>query len=112
MSLPEVMLWKRLRGRQLEGFYFRRQHPVGRYVLDFYCDAAKLAIEIDGSQHAEGDRPQRDIERDEWFAAHGIGTLRFAAVDVLMGLDGVLRGILEVVRERLEGKSRRASWRL
>src|SRR5258708_6172118 len=87
LSLPEVLLWKELRGRRLEGFYFRRQHPMGRYVLDFYCDAAKLAIEIDGQQHTLGDHPQRDDERDDWFLARGILTLRFPAIDMLTESD-------------------------
>jgi very-short-patch-repair endonuclease len=83
LSLPEAMLWRRIRGRQLEGLYFRRQHPIGRYVLDFYCDAARLAMEIDGSHHGEGDQPERDRQRDEWCAAEGIETLRIPAADVL-----------------------------
>jgi very-short-patch-repair endonuclease len=57
LSLPEVIVWQNLRGRRLEGVRFRRQHPVGRYVLDFYCDEARLAVEIDGQQHSTEDRP-------------------------------------------------------
>ena len=59
ISLPEVLLWNLLR-REPEGGKFRRQHPVGVYVLDFYCAEAKVGIEIDGIAHDMGDRPQRD----------------------------------------------------
>jgi len=51
MTLPEVVLWQHLRGRHFSGPRFRRQHPAGPYVLDFYCPAAKLAVEIDGYVH-------------------------------------------------------------
>jgi very-short-patch-repair endonuclease len=101
MSLPEVILWQHIRGDRLEGLRFRRQHPMGAYVLDFYCDAAKLAVEVDGSQHTLGDNPARDAERDAWFAARGIETLRIPAPEVLADPHGLLALILAVGRERL-----------
>jgi very-short-patch-repair endonuclease len=103
MSLPEVILWQHIRGGRLEGLRFRRQHPMGAYVLDFYCDAAKLAVEVDGSHHTLGDNPARDLERDAWFAARGIETLRIPAPNVLADPHGPLASILEVARERLAG---------
>jgi very-short-patch-repair endonuclease len=57
MTLPEGMLWQVLRQRP-EGFKFRRQHPIGRCVVDFYCPAARLVIEVDGEAHSMGDRPE------------------------------------------------------
>lgn len=81
-SLPEVLLWTELRGRP-QGVKFRKQHPVGDYVLDFYCVAKRLAVEIDGIAHDMGDRPARDDRRDAWLRAHGIEVLRLAAGDVL-----------------------------
>jgi very-short-patch-repair endonuclease len=60
MSLPEVMLWKGLRGRQPGKPVFRRQHPLGPYVLDFFCPSARLCVEIDGGSHSFGDRPRAD----------------------------------------------------
>ena len=71
MSLPEVLLWKELKGRKV-GLHFRRQHPLGPYVLDFYCDEAKLAVEVDGSSHGTDNRPDRDDRRDGWLAGKGI----------------------------------------
>ncbi|WP_309603802.1 DUF559 domain-containing protein [Phenylobacterium sp.] len=94
MSLPEVLLWKAIKGRQVDGLHFRKQHPVGPYVLDFYCDAAKLAIEVDGSSHSFGDRPERDEWRDAWLAAQGIETLRLSAALILRDLDDAVRTIL------------------
>lgn len=82
MTLPEVKLWQVLRARP-RGIKFRRQHPLGRYVLDFYCPVAKLAIEMDGLAHELGDNPMRDVDHDREVAALGISTLRLAASDVL-----------------------------
>lgn len=81
MSLPEVLLWRELR-RQSE-VRFRRQHPIGHYVLDFYCACAKVCVEIDGIAHEMGDRPQRDAKRDEWLRDQGIEVLHIPAPDVL-----------------------------
>ena len=113
LSLPEVILWQNLRGGRLGGFRFRRQHPMGRYVLDFYCDEAKLAIEIDGQQHTVSDHPERDLGRDGWFAERGVETLRIPAIDVLTSVDGALARIAAVVRARIVdgGRIRRARTR-
>ena len=81
MSLPEVLLWRELR-RQSE-VRFRRQHPIGHYVLDFYCACAKVCVEIDGIAHEMGDRPQRDATRDAWLEERGIEVVRIPASDVL-----------------------------
>jgi very-short-patch-repair endonuclease len=62
LSLPETLLWRRLRGAKVR---IRKQHPIGPYVLDFYCPSAKLAIEVDGFAHDTGDRPRRDDIRTE-----------------------------------------------
>jgi very-short-patch-repair endonuclease len=105
MSLPEVILWQNLRGGRLDGLRFRRQHPMGAYVLDFYCDAARLAVEVDGAHHTLGDNPCRDLERDTWFAARGILTLRIPAIDVLTDPTAPLALILATARERVAGAS-------
>ncbi len=88
MTLPEIVLWRALSNGHM-GCKFRRQHPKGRYVLDFYCDALKLAVEVDGDIHGYGDQPRRDARRDAWLKACGIRTLRIPARDVLYNLDGV-----------------------
>lgn len=94
MSLPEVLVWRVLKTKP-NGLKFRRQHAAGRYILDFYCHAASLCVEVDGDHHGLGDRPERDAGRDAWLAAQGIVTLRLTATDVLTNLDGVIEAILQ-----------------
>ena len=94
MSLPEVLLWQAIKGRKLSGLQFRNQHPLGPYVLDFYCDAEKLAIEVDGGSHGFGDRPERDARRDAWLLANGVRTLRLSASLVLDDVDDAIRTII------------------
>ncbi|MGB7372842.1 endonuclease domain-containing protein [Pontixanthobacter sp.] len=81
MSLPELLLWRELRAQTR--VKFRRQHPIGEYVLDFYCASARLCVEIDGIAHDMGDRPERDQLRDTWLTAQNIEVIRIPARDVL-----------------------------
>ena len=90
----ESRLWQELRRRQL-GFRFRRQHPIGEFILDFYCGEVRLAVEVDGPVH-EGQRGY-DQYRDEWLADQGIRVLRIADEDVTRDLDGVLSRIREAL---------------
>ncbi|MBC9031306.1 endonuclease domain-containing protein [Sphingomonas sp. JC676] len=99
LTLPEVLLWQRLR-RHATGHHWRNQHPAGPYSLDFYCDAAKLCVEVDGEAHERSDRPERDARRDAWLAANGIMTLRIPAAEVLRNLEGVVRSVSEHARKR------------
>ena len=92
MSLPEVLLWRELR-KKPDGIQYRRQHPAGPYVLDFFCATANLAIEVDGEAHSLGDRPTIDKSRDGWLASQGIRVMRIPAYEVLKNLDGVLQHI-------------------
>ncbi|MDO8381061.1 endonuclease domain-containing protein [Phenylobacterium sp.] len=100
MSLPEVLLWVQIKGRKLDGLQFRKQHPIGPYILDFYCERAKLCIEIDGASHGTEDRPERDARRDSWLAEQGVRTLRLRAGYVLEEMDGVL----SMVRQAAKGE--------
>jgi very-short-patch-repair endonuclease len=93
LSLPENLLWVRLRGANVR---FRRQHPIGPYVLDFYCPAASLAIEVDGEAHNMGEGPQRDEIRTKWLNDHGIQVLHVPAKDVLVDPDAVADGLLRL----------------
>jgi very-short-patch-repair endonuclease len=93
VDLPERMLWSRLRRRQLQGLRFRRQHPMGPYILDFFCASARLAVEVDGYSHGVSDRPRRDEVRDAWLMRNGVETLRVPARAVLQNVDGVLATI-------------------
>ena len=99
MSLPEVLLWRELRRSELR---FRKQHPAGPFVLDFFCARANLAIEIDGIAHDMGDRPERDLARGAWLAERRIDTVRIAAKDVLRDPTAAAEAVDAMVRERLE----------
>ena len=90
---PEQKLWFHLRGGQMNGFSFRRQHPIGPYVLDFYCATANLAVELDGDQHGTKEGLQHDRIRAAFFAKKGIKVLRFWNYDLKDNFDGVLEGI-------------------
>lgn len=79
----EARLWGLLRGRRLSGFKFRRQHPVGRYIIDFYCARRKLAVELDGGQHASDEQQRYDAERTQELSERGVTVLRVWNHDVL-----------------------------
>ena len=94
MSVPKVVLWTRLRLRPV-GFKFRRQHPAGNYVLDFFCSEARLGIEVDGIVDDIGERPTGDAAREQWLASQGVGLLRIAAADVSRNADAVIQTIVD-----------------
>jgi very-short-patch-repair endonuclease len=83
MTLPEVLLWRDLRRFGNEGMRFRRQHPIGRFVLDFDCAEARLAVEVDGAAHDDPERYRSDRARDAWLADQGVRVLRCNAPDIL-----------------------------
>jgi very-short-patch-repair endonuclease len=88
MTDAEQRLWRALRRDQLNGFSFRRQHPLGPYTLDFYCSRLRLAVEVDGGQHAE-ERKQADDRRTQWLAEKGGTVVRYWNNEVLSNLEGV-----------------------
>jgi very-short-patch-repair endonuclease len=93
----ERLLWSRLRAGRFEGMKFRRQHPIGQYIVDFVCLERKLIIELDGGHHALPEEIQKDKQRNDWLEDEGYTIVRFWDNDVLMNTSGVL----EVIRERL-----------
>ncbi|MEO6255711.1 MAG: endonuclease domain-containing protein [Sphingomicrobium sp.] len=99
MTPPERRLWNVLRLRP-GGFKFRRQHPFGPYILDFFCYESALCVEIDGMSHEMGSNPERDRRRDDWLISQGIRTLRIRATDVRDNLEAVITLIVEECRER------------
>ena len=90
----ERKLWHYLRQKQLNGFHFRKQCPIGPFIADFACLKAKLVVEVDGGQHADS---ATDAARDAWFAANGYRTLRFWNNDVLQNTEGVILTITEAL---------------
>ncbi len=93
LTPPEILVWSRLRNRQLGGFKFRRQHPIGNYIVDFCCIEARLVIELDGDSHAE--QEEYDRKRTQELVAQGYHEMRFTNRDVLHNIVGVLEMILE-----------------
>jgi very-short-patch-repair endonuclease len=93
MTDAEVLLWKLLRNRRVADAKFRRQHPMGRYILDFYCAEKNLCIELDGGQH--GEALGYDHRRDEWLRAKGMRVLRFWNNQMLTETEAVLEVIYQ-----------------
>jgi very-short-patch-repair endonuclease len=84
----EKLLWRHLRAKQMEGFKFRRQQPIGNYVVDFVCFDKRIVVEVDGGQHAI--QRDKDIERDSYLIKNGFKVLRFWNNEVLQNIEGVL----------------------
>jgi very-short-patch-repair endonuclease len=101
MTQPEVMLWSRLRVRRPDRPIFRRQHPMGSMILDFYCAAARLGVEVDGATHWGDEARDRDEARDIWLRRHGVTVLRIPASAIYRNVGAVADGILLVADELL-----------
>jgi very-short-patch-repair endonuclease len=99
-TATERQLWQHLRGRQLAGFEFRRQYPMGRFIVDFYCPQAKLVIEVDGETHA--DQAAYDAERSAWLQTQKhCRVVRFTNAELHDNLAGVLDMLAAVLRTQL-----------
>ena len=92
MPTAEVKLWSILHNRQLGDFKFRRQHPIGSFIVDFYCPEANLVIEIDGPSHA--DQTDKDLMRTQWLEEQGLQVLRITNHDVYRNINAVTAVIL------------------
>jgi very-short-patch-repair endonuclease len=102
MTYSEVVLWTLLRRGGLQGLHFRKQHPFGRFVLDFYCDEARLAVEVDGGIHDLEAKQAEDAERDAWLADHHVRVLRIASGMVVNDPNRVTSMILAAAAKPLE----------
>ncbi len=100
MSLPEVLLWQRLKGAQ-SGLKFRKQHPVGPYVADFYCSATRTIVEVDGEAHDRGDRPTHDAERDAFLNQNGYRVIHIMASEILLDADEAAASVAALVASPL-----------
>jgi very-short-patch-repair endonuclease len=98
MTDAEKVLWRHLRLRQIDGHKFRRQHPVGNYIVDFICLEKRLIIEVDGGQHAED--MSYDLERSSWLETRGYMMLRFWNNQVLNETQAVVEAIMRALDQR------------
>jgi very-short-patch-repair endonuclease len=95
MTDAERTLWMQLRAHRLDGLRFRRQTPIGQYIVDFVCHERRLVVELDGGQHAES---QHDARRDRWLESKGYRVLRFWNSDVFQNREGALETIVSAAR--------------
>ena len=95
-TTPEMLLWARLRNRQLDGFKFVRQEPIGPYCVDFLCRDRRLVVEVDGVTHVDA---PTDAQRDEALAALGYRTIRVWNNELMSNVEGVLEMLLTELRK-------------
>jgi very-short-patch-repair endonuclease len=100
LTPPETRLWARLKGK-MDGLHFRKQHPIGPYIVDFYCPKANLIIEVDGIIHDIADVAARDDRRSQWLSSFDLEILRVVASEVMADPDDVALGIIDHARSRL-----------
>jgi len=104
MTPPETAIWLRLRRRSPDRPSFRRQHAIGPFILDFYCSALKLAVEIDGRIHLDEDQAEHDARRTAWLNTQGIEVLRIPAATVLQNADEAAEYIWQAVSTRMANR--------
>ena len=95
MTQAEIILWEEIKGNKLEGYKFRRQHPIHKFVADFYCHKLKLIIEVDGEYHENKDQVEADIQRSELLKYHGVEVIRFSNEEILSNIEEVVKRIKE-----------------
>ena len=100
MTGTELRVWIRIRGRKLDGWKFRRQHPIGPYWVDFYCPAARLIVEIDGPTHEDDRKWAYDVRRQAWLEAAGYRVLRIPVIWIDQDADEAVDSILIVLEEQ------------
>ncbi len=100
MSQAETLLWSRLRAHRLAGLKFRRQHVIGRYIVDFVCLGSRLVIEVDGDSHGDDIAESLDSARTAFLQTLGFRVIRFWNYDVLTNIDGIVESILNALDRR------------
>ena len=101
MTEAETLLWSHLRRVELSRSHFRRQTPIGQFIVDFACRAANLVVEVDGSAHDSMDARERDAQRDRWLAEHGFRVLRFTNAEIVADPERVQKIIVAETEARL-----------
>src|SRR5579883_2185948 len=99
MTRAETLLWQHLKAHRLARLSFRRQTPIGNYIVDFVAHSHKLIVEVDGESHDFEERLRHDERRDQWFASRGYRVLRFTNDDLMRNLEGVVSSILQAAEQ-------------
>ena len=97
MTEAEKLLWEELKGNKLDGYKFRRQHPIHKFIADFYCHKLKLVIELDGKYHTSPEQKILDSEREELLTFQKIKVIRFTNDEVLNNIDNVIQEIRGII---------------
>ena len=93
--MAEVKFWTKVKGKQISGLQFYRQRPLGKYIVDFYCPAGKIAVEIDGGQHYFDENIRYDLDRQKDLRSLGLRIIRFTNTEVLNNIEGVVAKLKE-----------------
>jgi very-short-patch-repair endonuclease len=99
LTLSEFLLWKKLRDKNIFNTKFRKQHPVNKYIVDFYCHEYKLVIEVDGDYHNDNDQIQYDLDRTSDLNNFGLNVIRFTNHEIINDIDHVIAEILKTITE-------------
>ncbi|MFC2101962.1 endonuclease domain-containing protein [Bacteroidota bacterium] len=105
MTAAERLLWSEISNGKIDGYRFKSQHPIDRFIVDFYCHKARLVIEIDGEVHHEEEQFERDEGRTAELQEFGLGVLRFTNQEVLEDIENVLKIIQQIVSKPHRGAS-------
>jgi len=98
-TLSEILLWNKIKNRALNGYLFNRQKPLDHYIVDFYCQALKLVIEIDGSSHNHSEAYLSDMKRQNALEKLDLKFIRFHDIDVKRNMDNVIRTIVAFIKD-------------
>jgi len=99
MPKAEIILWSKLKGNQLKDYKFRRQHSIGKFVVDFFCPKLKLVIEVDGNSHFLDKKSEQDYERQKYIESQGIRFLRFTNTDIYQNMNDVLTTVEKYIEK-------------
>jgi very-short-patch-repair endonuclease len=97
MTQAEILIWDKLKNKQFRGYKFRRQHPLHKFIVDFYCHELKLIIEIDGKYHDSEEQKKKDLNRTELLKFQGLSEIRFTNEEVINNIGSVLKKLEEQI---------------
>jgi very-short-patch-repair endonuclease len=99
-TLSEVLLWNELKGKQLKGYQFMRQKPIGNFIVDFYCTKLKLVIEIDGESHLNPENKKRDLIKDKYLDSIGLSVIRIDDMELKNNISVVIENLSKWIENK------------